>query len=201
MFVMGLPAVSRPLDPDAPLIGLSRAGDAEAFGRLVARYRDGVYSFVRHVVGDEADAQDLAQETFVRAYAALDRFRPGAPFEPWIYAIAANLCRSHLRRARKRPLSLDAEGTGALAGPADWDPAVTAEQREQTRRVRDAIQALPVDQRLVIVLRHLHGRSYTEIAAVLKLPVSTVEHRLRAARKVLRTRLFEEGVSAPEGGR
>jgi RNA polymerase sigma-70 factor (ECF subfamily) len=194
MFVMGLPTMAPPRDADAALIQDCRSGNGEAYTELVARYRDGVYSFVRHVVGNEADAQDLAQEAFVRAYAALDRFRPGSPFEPWLYTIAANLCRSHLRRARWRPLSLDwGDAKESLPAPVTDDPALHAERRDEDARVHAAIRSLPADQRMVLVLRHLKGCSYQEISEILGLPVSTVEHRLRAARKVLRDRLADEG--------
>ena len=200
MFVMGLPYISPPvsppmsppLDPDASLIAGTLAGDREAFARLVARHRDGVFSFARHVVGNEADAQDLAQETFVRAYTALSRFREGSRFEPWLYTIAANLCRSHLRKARWRFLSLESAAEAAAHG---GDPAATALRRDQDRRLHAAIQALPAEQRIIVVLRHLRGHAYGEIAEIVGLPVSTVEHRLRAARKVLRGALDEEPVA------
>jgi RNA polymerase sigma-70 factor (ECF subfamily) len=194
MFMMGLPTMAPPRDVDAALIQDCRAGNGEAYTELVARHRDGVYSFVRHVVGNEADAQDLAQEAFVRAYAALDRFRPGSPFEPWLYTIAANLCRSHLRRARWRPLSLDwGHAKESLPAPVADDPALHAQRRDEEARIHAAIRSLAADQRMVLVLRHLKGCSYQEISEILGLPVSTVEHRLRAARKVLRGWLADEG--------
>jgi RNA polymerase sigma-70 factor (ECF subfamily) len=199
MFVMGLPSMPTPLpplaspvDPDTALVLACRRGDGEAFAALIARHRDGVYSFVRHVVGHEADAQDLAQEAFVRAYAALDRFRAGAPFEPWLYTIAANLCRSHLRKARWRPWSLDAfRQADELPASRSADPAHVAEERDQSRRLQAAIQALPAEQRIIVVLHHLRGHTYQEISTIIGLPVSTVEHRLRAARKALRHSLEE----------
>jgi len=197
MFAMGLPTVSPPMsvpvDPDLHLIARCKSGDREAFAQLVARHRDGVYSFVRHVVGHEADAQDLAQETFVRAFAAMARFRTGAAFEPWLYTIASNLCRSHFRKLRFRPLSLDVSGAvETVAATLASDPAATAMQREQDRRLRAAIRALPPEQRMIVVLRHLQSHSYQQIAEIVGLPVSTIEHRLRAARKVLRTALDDQ---------
>src|SRR5207249_1878727 len=106
--------VSPPIDPDAGLVQDCQAGDAEAFAELVARYRDGIYSFVRHTVGHEADAEDLAQEAFVRAYAAIGRFRQGAPFEPWLYTIAAILALpvstvEHRLRAGRKALRMRLE--------------------------------------------------------------------------------------------
>lgn len=202
MFAMGLPTISPPMsppaDPDALLVSRSKSGDEHAFAELVARHRDGVYGFVRHVVGHEADAQDLAQETFVRAFGALGRFREGAPFEPWLYTIAANLCRSHFRRMRFRPQSLDmTKGLESVVATLAPDPAEAALEREQSRRLRAAIQALPAEQRIIVVLRHLQSHSYQRISEIVGLPVSTVEHRLRAARKVLRRALEEQ---SQEGG-
>jgi RNA polymerase sigma factor (sigma-70 family) len=197
MFAMGLPTVSPPIsapaDPDAQLLTRSKSGDEHAFTQLVARHRDGIYSFVRHVVGHEADAQDLAQETFVRAFAALGRFRDGAPFEPWLYTIATNLCRSHFRKLRFRPLSLDVfDSLDSACATLSADPAAAAIERDQARRLRAAIRALPAEQRIIVVLRHLHSHSYQDISEIVGLPVSTVEHRLRAARKVLRKALEEQ---------
>ncbi|MGV3724631.1 MAG: RNA polymerase sigma factor [Actinomycetota bacterium] len=196
MFAMGLPTVSPPMsipaDPDLHLIARCKAGDQQAFAELVARHRDGVYSFVRHVVGHEADAQDLAQETFVRAYAAIGRFRPSAAFEPWLYTIASNLCRSHFRKLRVRPRGLDlSHAVESVAATLASDPAAATLQRDQERRLRAAIQALPPEQRIIVVLRHLQSHSYQHISEIVGLPVSTVEHRLRAARKVLRAALEE----------
>ena len=122
---------------------------------------------------------------------------PSAPFEPWLYAIAANLCRDHLRRARRRTRL---ENTLPLPAPGG-DPAFVAEEHDERRRLLGAIAALPDEQRLVLVLRHLHDRSYRDIATILGLPVSTVEHRLRAARLTLREQLRDDFVAqGAEGG-
>lgn len=187
-----LPASTVPVDRDTAVIHECLNGNTDAFGIIVSRYRNGIFHFIRHSIGNEADAQDLAQETFVRAYGALSRFRTGAPFQPWIYTIAANLCRSHLRRSKWKAFSLDVENArDDLPAPADSDPAVVFGQQDERRRLFDAISDLPADQRMVLVLRHLEECSYQEIAGVLRIPVSTVEHRLRAARRVLRDRLSD----------
>ncbi len=193
MLAFELPFMPAYTDSDSALIQDCQAGSAEAFGLLVARHRDGIYNFVRHTIGSNTDAQDVAQEAFVRAYAAIGRFRCGAPFEPWLYTIAANLCRSHLRQARRCPGSLDAaDASETLAAPASADPALAVERRDEHRRILAAICALPTEQRMVVVLRHLQNRSYREIAAILEIPVSTVEHRLRAARHILWQHVFDD---------
>jgi len=188
------PFTPEPIHPDSALIHQTLQGKVDAFGTLVARHRDGLYHFIVHTVGDEAEAQDLAQDAFVRAFAALPRFRAGANFAPWIYAIAANLCRDHFRQSKRRPQSLD---TGPLAhslpSPSSSDPALAAERSDERRRLRAAIGALPVEQRMVVVLRHLRSHSYQEMAQILGIPVSTIEHRLRAARQSLRRQLEQGG--------
>ena len=200
MLALELPLISGHMDSDTALIHDCLAGNAAAFGSLIARHRDGVYNFVRHTVGSNADAQDLAQEAFVHAYAALRRFRSGAPFEPWLYTIAANLCRSYLRQAYRCPEFSDVDGViENLPAPSTADPAIAVEQRDEHRRLLVAIHALPAEQRMVVILRHLQDRSYREIATILEIPISTVEHRLRSARHALWDQLHMTA-AAPQGG-
>lgn len=188
------------IDSDSALIQDCQAGSVEAFGVLVSRHRDGVYNFVRHTIGPNGDAQDIAQEAFVRAYASIHRFRDGARFEPWLYTIAANLCRSHLRQVGRRRDRTDADqNLESLAAPPNCDPAYVVERQDEHRRMLAAIQSLPADQRMVVVLRHLQERSYNQIAEILDIPVTTVEHRLRAARTVLWKQVY--GEMPPRHGR
>lgn len=201
MLAFDLPLLPGYIDSDTALIRDCQAGSIEAYGLLVTRYRDGIYNFVRHTVGPGPDAQDLAQEAFVRAYAAIGRFRVGAPFEPWLYTIAANLCRSHLRQVNRRARTYhDADGIDHVPAPLATDPARDLERRDEHQRLLNAIHCLPVDQRMVVVLRHLQNRPYKEIAAILELPVSTVEHRLRAARQSLWKTLHDDQFVSQEGG-
>ncbi|HEY3328506.1 MAG TPA: sigma-70 family RNA polymerase sigma factor [Capsulimonadaceae bacterium] len=188
MFVLECPVISPRLDSDNVLIQDCRAGNIDAYSLLVTRYRTGIYNFIRHTIGAETDAQDLSQEVFVNAYGALGRFRIGSPFEPWIYRIAANLCRSYFRQAKRRPASLDTDLRADMTeDTSSADPIRTTISHEDQRRIRAAIVALPEEQRMVVVLRHMRGQSYREISTVLGVPVTTVEHRLRAARHVLRS--------------
>ena len=201
MLAFDLPLLPGYVDSDTALIRDCQAGSIEAYGLLVTRYRDGIYNFVRHTIGPGPDAQDLAQEAFVRAYAAIGRFRAGAPFEPWLYTIAANLCRSHLRQTNRRARNYhDADGIDHVPAPPASDPARDLERRDEHRRLLSAIHSLPADQRMVVVLRHLQNRSYREIADILELPVSTVEHRLRSARQSLWKTLHDEQPSLTKGG-
>jgi len=177
---------------DEAVVALCLA-DGEHFGELVDRYRDPIYSLALHVTGDADEARDLAQQSFIKAFCALDRFRAGAKFSSWLYTIAVNLCRSWLRKQKHRPMSI--EGTfpdpevlpAAVASPAEQH------SREETRRsILQAVNDLPTKYRVVVVLRHLNDLSYKQIGDILKLPASTVEHRLRTAREMLRQRLGAE---------
>lgn len=201
MIAFDLPFVPGYIDSDTALIRDCQAGSIEAYGLLVTRYRDGVYNFIRHTIGTGPDAQDLAQEAFVRAYGAIGRFRTGAPFEPWLYTIAANLCRSYLRQSKSRARHFhESDGVEQMPASPAGDPARMLERRDEHLRLLSAIHELPADQRMVVILRHLQNRSYRQIAEILELPVSTVEHRLRAARQSLWKTLSEECPSGTRGG-
>lgn len=166
------------------------AGDREAFRRLVDRHARSILNLAYRMTGNAADAEDLTQESFLQAYARLPEFRLGARFHPWIYTIALNLCRTHLRRRR-----LTSWLTPAPAGDPDRpareprggepDPEQELLGREAERCLRDAVQALPPKYREVFVLRQAQGLSYDEIAGLLGLPLGTVEARLFRARRRL----------------
>ncbi len=186
--VRGLSQVS-----DEAVVALCLAQGGEHFAELVARYREPIYGFALHLTGDADEASDLAQQSFVKAFAALTRFRPGYKFSSWLYTIAANLCRSWLRKQKHRPVSIegsfpDPETIPAEAAMAEG-PDVVVDREELRARVLDAVQSLPTKYRVVVILRHLNDLSYQEIGDILKLPTTTVEHRLRTAREMLRQRL------------
>ncbi len=166
------------------------AGDREAFRRLVDRHARSILSLAYRMTGNAADAEDLTQESFFQAYARLRQFRPGARFHPWIYTIALNLCRSHLRRRALTRWLAPApthEGDRATAEPRGEapDPEQELLGREAEQLLRDAVQALPPKYREVFVLRQAQGLSYEEIAGLLNLPLGTVEARLFRARRRL----------------
>jgi RNA polymerase sigma-70 factor (ECF subfamily) len=179
---------------DQEAIRAVRAGDKEAFRRLVDRHSGSVFNLAYRMTGNAADAEDLTQESFLQAFARLQDFRLGARFHPWIYTIALNLCRSHLRRrSLSRWLwparSEEPERAAPREPPARApDPEQELLAREAEARLRGAIQGLPARYREVFVLRQAQGLSYEEIASVLGLPLGTVEVRLfRARRRLLRS--------------
>jgi RNA polymerase sigma-70 factor (ECF subfamily) len=169
---------------DRDLALRARRGDAEAFGELVRRYQVSVFNVCYRLLGERREAEDMAQEAFIRAYERLDTFNVDLPFGPWMRRVAANVCLNRLERARRAPVSvpLDDERDPEAGG---GDPAAAREHTERAEAVRAAILSLPPHHRAVIELRHFQELSYDEIAATLRIPLSDVKSHLFRARKAL----------------
>lgn len=188
---------------DEQLLDRARRGDRDAFGELVARYQDQLYTMALRMLGRPADAADVVQETFLRAYVHLPRL--GATgLRPWLYRVACNAARDVQRRAVRRPATAleDARGNVLdLPDPA-LGPEASAERRERAATVRSAILELAPDHRQALVLRDVNDLSYEEIAEVLRLPVGTVKSRLSRARGQLAALLrgSAAGLGAAEEG-
>jgi len=182
---------------DAAVVRRCQAGEREAFGELVAAYQDRVYGLaLRWCRGDRAEAGDLAQDTFLRAYAAVGRFDPRRPFAPWLLRIAINRCRDAARRRRTRPsVSMEVD-PDAFAEPAPG-PEAAAVAAEERRAVRAAVAALPDAQRLLVVLAYDRELRLIEIAEALGLPLSMVKNRLMRARRAIAKRLAAEDAEGP----
>ena len=171
-------------------------GHDAALNDLMARHARPVFQFLCRMLGNEDDANDLAQETFVRVYQHRASFKPGARFTTWLYTIAANLARNHHRwRARHPNVSLDAESgtTGQSIGdflPAsDPAPDSAAVATERAAAVRAAVEKLPPDMREVIILCEWQDLSAAEAAAILYTTPKAIDNRLYRARNLLRDRL------------
>jgi RNA polymerase sigma-70 factor (ECF subfamily) len=164
--------------------GLQREASTQAYGELVQRFQSAVFSVCYRLMGERAEAEDLAQDAFIRAYQHLDRFDPNLPFGPWVRRIAANLCinRLHARKELQMPLEDEVYDPPA---PAEQNPEVVRIQGETAEAVWSAIGALPPAYRVVIELSHFEGLSYAEIAQALDLPLSDVKSHLFRARKRL----------------
>ena len=176
-------------DPsDRDLAFRARRGEAEAFGELVRRYQASVFNVCYRVLGERREAEDLAQEAFLRAYERLATFNAELPFGPWMRRVAANLCLNRLENVRGAPVSvpLDDERDPEAVGS---DPAVAREYAERADAVRAALLSLPVPYRAVIELRHFQELSYDQIAASLGIPLSDVKSHLFRARKMLAEKL------------
>jgi RNA polymerase sigma-70 factor (ECF subfamily) len=172
-------------DPDdGSLVATAIAGGAEAFGTLVERYDRAVYHLCLRTMHDPEEARDCTQEAFFKAFRSLRTFKPGAKFSTWIFTIAYHACCDRLGR-RKR------FSDGEMPDKADpgLGPSQLAEQNDEARALRAAVEALPEKYRTVITLYHLQGRRYEEIATVLDVPIGTVKTHLFRAKELLRKAL------------
>ncbi len=172
------------------------AGQDAALNDLMGRHATPIFHFLCRMVGNEDDANDLAQETFVRVFKSRANFRRGEKFSTWLYTIAANLARNHFRwRSRHPAVSLDAETgeSGQTLGSAiPANTATPAEQTHATERaaaVCSAVSGLPEDMRAAIVLCEWEDRSVAEAAKILEATPKAVESRLYRARQLLREHL------------
>ena len=174
---------------DAPrFLDRLRAGDAPAFEELVMTYQHRVFGVALRMLGNRAEAEEVAQEAFVRAHRALGDFRGDAKLSTWLYAITSRLCLNRLASGERR---MARQGEDALLRLSDAGPRPDAalERRELETALGRAIAELPEDRRIVVVLRDLEGLSYEEIAQVLELELGTVRSRLHRARADLKEKL------------
>jgi RNA polymerase sigma-70 factor (ECF subfamily) len=177
------------MDKERVWIDGARAGNQQAFARLVEAYQRPVYNLAYRMLGNPADAEDAAQETFLRAYAQFDSYDPQRKFSSWLLAIAAHYAVDQLRRRRVDLVSLDLpespESFDLPIGRVYTDPEDAVLERDTRDRVQTLLDRLPADYRLVIVLRYWHDLSYEEIAAATGSTVSAVKSRLHRARLML----------------
>lgn len=186
---------------DGDLVERLQAGEREAFEELVRDYQAGVYGLLYHLLGEGEDARDAAQETFLKVYRHIGRFRGECELRTWIYRIAVNQAANYLRwwrrRRRDRTISLDAgeeDSTGCPLRESLADPHATPEQQviedEQRRSVQQALHRLKPAFRAVLVLRDIEGCSYEEIAQMLGISLGTVKSRIARGREMLRQQVL-----------
>ena len=197
--IEGARALRRTLGADNPQLEWVRqaqAGDLQAFEQLFNHYHRGIYNTIFQMVRSDADAADLTQEVFVRAWKSLPRLEAPEAFSSWIYRIATNLTRNWIRdNSRVRQESLDQpigeEEGGAQREVADYsgDPAAVSQTRATQEAVQRAIQGLSEDHRMVVTLHHLEGMAVEEIAKIMRCSVGTVKSRLSRARENLKRKL------------
>jgi RNA polymerase sigma-70 factor (ECF subfamily) len=173
---------------EAELVARLRRGDRRAFEDLVIAYQHRVFGVAVRMLGNRAEAEEIAQETFLRAHRALPEFRGEARLGTWLYAIASRLCLNRLASPDRR-LARGDDDALAAAPSHEPDAAAALERSELDAAVRDAIAALPEERRIVVILRDLEGLSYEEIAEVLALEPGTVRSRLHRARMDLKAKL------------
>lgn len=184
------------------LVRRCQNGQTDAFAELVMRYQDRIYNLIFRMTRQAHIAEELAQETFLKAFANLGRFEGTSRFYTWLFRIAKNLTLSYIRRGRKvkfvpfvhseddDPAGGDAF-TATLAAKRQKSPDRQAMSNETHRRIEDALAALDEEHRVMVLLRDMEDMSYEEIGDILELPVGTVKSRLHRARGNLREKLAD----------
>jgi RNA polymerase sigma-70 factor (ECF subfamily) len=175
------------------LITRAKKGDMDAFESLVRKYQRTVYVLCHHITGAHQTADDLSQDTFIKAYLALPHFIDGHAFFPWIRRIALNNCFNYLKkRKRERPLAEEEKVArhNFLSSPNE-SPPDSVQREEMERKFKEAFRALPPDQKVIFSLRAFENLSYQEIAQTLHIPTGTVMSRLNRARKKLKVQMAE----------
>ena len=186
---------------DEELVALSIGGDAESFNQLVLRWERPIFALAYRVIGREEEARDVVQETFLRAFRGIGKFRGQAKFSSWVYRIALNLCRDWIRRERRAPILPTPEGVDVVELAAEQGPVESIEdlvaRNDMSKVVADLMTRLPEEQRTAIILKEYHGMTFQEIADLQGVPLSTVKTRLYQGLNVLRRHLQQQGKYDP----
>ncbi|MEJ2601787.1 MAG: RNA polymerase sigma factor RpoE [Gammaproteobacteria bacterium] len=180
---------------DAALVRRVQQGDKQAFNLLVLKYQSKIVNLVMRYVRDPDEANDVAQEAFLKAYRALPRFRGDSAFYTWLYRIAVNTAKNYLVAAKRRPVEYDLD----LQDPDQYDmqarlkdidtPERVVMKDEVQSTIDEAIEDLPEDLRTAIILREMEGMTYEEIAETMECPVGTVRSRIFRAREAISKRI------------
>jgi RNA polymerase sigma-70 factor (ECF subfamily) len=180
------------------LIALVRDGDEQAFGQIVVVYKDKIVNFLYQMTGDYQKAVDLSQETFLRVYFKADKYRPIAPLSSWIYAIAANLAKTELKKRKRMPIvSFEDLPPAAEVGT----PSGELSDSGLSSNLRQALDKLSPRYRIPVLLKDVEGYSQEEIARIIKRPVGTVKARISRGRAMLKKSLEKargELIPAPQ---
>jgi len=171
--------------PEEALVSRSARGDEQAFGVLVERYKGMLYSMAYRLMKDRGRAEDAAQESFIKAWAALPGFKGESKFSSWMYRICYNTCISELRKKRPEVELDEAMGVG-VEGPAQ-----EFRNRDIQAVIHDEVSRLPDDYRAALTLFHFNGLSYDEIARLVHKPMGTVKAQIHRGRALLKARLLE----------
>jgi RNA polymerase sigma-70 factor (ECF subfamily) len=190
---------------DAQLVERAVAGDGEAFRQLVERYQRPVYGLLLRMVRGPALAEDLAQESLIKAYRALATFDRSRQFSSWLFKIAHNTAIDHLRKNRPQTVPLETSDSerldrlALLAAPESQSPEARARGRDLAEALQEALMTLRPDYREAVLLRYQQGLPYDEIAQILDLPLGTVKTHLHRARRQMANGLREAGWGVESG--
>ena len=175
--------------PDTDLIAKCIAGEVEVYQVLVDRYSARIVNVAYMMIGDRHEAEDVAQDAFVRAYKALPKFQHKAKFSSWLYQIALNLCKDFLKSKARSIKKMDDEKLQALEKRMEGSVSQVLLEAELSEGIREVIYGLPELYREVFVLRHLQGVDYDDVAEITNVPADTVRVRAYRARELLRSSL------------
>jgi len=190
-------------DPDAAFVRAIQAGDMAAFDQLVIKHKDKLFNMVYWFLGDYQEANDCAQEIFIKVFTSLKKFRFESAFSTWLYRIAINTCKNRLKssafRWKKRTVPLE-NPESSKEGNFSYEiqngspsPSNELEKKEKIMRIQKAVNSLPQEQNRIIVLRDIQGLSYRKIVDITGQNLGTVKSRLARARMVLRNNLAPSG--------
>jgi RNA polymerase sigma-70 factor (ECF subfamily) len=184
-------------EADQQLVERVKSGETQAFDLLVRKYQHKVYGLVSRFLSDPAAVEDVVQESFIKAYRSLDRFRGDSAFYTWLYRIAVNTAKNHLVARGRRPPDADidaseAEQIGAPEAMREMGtPEDMALSKEMSQKVLEVVEGLPPDLRTALTLREIDGLTYEEIAKVMECPIGTVRSRIFRAREAVNKALEE----------
>lgn len=183
---------------ESAIVKRAKAGDEHAFEQLVLRYEKKVYNLAYRYMGNEFDALDISQETFLRVYRFLPQFNEESLFSTWLFRIATNVCKDSLRKK-----STQSEISLVISGDEDdylmdlpdlkYSPENKLEQGEMRREIADCLKSISPDHREILIMRDIMGLPYEDIAQTLKTNEGTVKSRISRAREKMRTLLAEKG--------
>ena len=180
------------------IIGRVLGGDREAFSALVEAYRGPVFRLAFRMTGSLRDADDLAQESFLRAFQSLGRFRAGERFFPWLYTVSLNVIRNHLRREKALPEATAGSGVPEVPDPGG-DPSDEAIRRERGRRLQACLLRLPVAVREALILRFYEGMSFEDLSLVTGDSPGGAKMKVYRGLEKIRVMLQEEGFHGGSG--
>ena len=184
------------LPDEKELIERCKKGDIDAFDQLIRSYEKRVYNFAYHMAQNQAQAEDVMQEAFIRVFNSIHTFRGEANFSTWLFKIVTNVFLDERKRAKSRQtvpldefIELEEDTVTRQIEDTGPTPDVVVQTRERDQLLKDAIQTLPEYQRAMVVFYHFQGKSYEEIADIMNLPIGTVKSRLNRARLALKEKL------------
>jgi len=177
---------------EGEIVGRVLGGDREAFAVLVEAYKGPVFSLAFRMTGSAQDADDLTQESFLRAFQSLGRFRVGERFFPWLYTLSLNVIRNHIRKAKALPEEATGQGMPEATDPRD-DPSIAAMGRERSYRLQRYLLELPLPVREAVVLRFYEGLSFEDVAAVTGDTISSAKMKVYRGLEKIRLMMEDHG--------